>query len=118
MLPTIFNSTSIPILEKASGLFIDGGVSPHNNPALALFMMARLEPYGLCWGTGPDKLTIVSIGTGGYRDRLNAASLGRMKNVTIALHALRTIIDDSAGLVLALMQWLGESPTPWPPEPP
>jgi hypothetical protein len=63
--------------------------------------------------SGPDKLTIVSIGTGGYRDRLDAASLGRMKNITIALHALRTIIDDSSGLVLALMQWLGTSPTPW-----
>ena len=36
-----------------------------------------------------------------------------MKNITIALHALRTIIDDSSGLVLALMQWLGTSPTPW-----
>ncbi|MGB9366836.1 MAG: patatin-like phospholipase family protein [Xanthobacteraceae bacterium] len=111
--PTYFEPESIPILEKLKGLFIDGGVSPHNNPALALFMMARLKPYGLCWETGADKLTIVSVGTGGYRDRLNAASLGRMKNVTIALHALRTIIDDSSGLVLALMQWLGESPTPW-----
>jgi hypothetical protein len=111
--PTYFEPESIPIVEKAKGLFIDGGVSPHNNPALALFMMARLKPYGLCWGTGPDKLTIVSIGTGGYRKQLNAASLGSMKNITIALHALRTVIDDSEGLVLALMQWLGQSPTPW-----
>jgi len=111
--PTYFEPESIPILEKAKGLFIDGGVSPHNNPALALFMMARLKPYGLCWSTGPDKLTIVSVGTGGYRKRLNAASLGSMKNITIALHALRTVIDDAEGLVLALMQWLGQSPTPW-----
>jgi hypothetical protein len=111
--PTYFEPESIPILENVQGLFIDGGVSPHNNPVLALFMMARLRPYGLCWDTGPDKLTIVSIGTGGYRNRLAAASLGGMKNVTIALHALRTIIDDSSGLVLALMQWLGQSPTPW-----
>jgi len=111
--PTYFEPELIPILERVKGLFIDGGVSPHNNPALALFMLARLKPYGLCWDTGPDKLTIVSIGTGGYRKRLNAASLGSMKNVTIALHALRTVIDDSEGLVLALMQWLGDSPTPW-----
>ena len=111
--PTYFEPESIPILENVRGLFIDGGVSPHNNPALALFMMTRLKPYGLCWDTGPDKLTVVSIGTGSYRSRLDAASLGSMKNVTIALHALRTIIDDSSGLVLALMQWLGQSPTPW-----
>jgi hypothetical protein len=111
--PTYFEPESIPILEKVEGLFIDGGVSPHNNPALALFMMTRLKPYGLCWETGLDKLTIVSIGTGGYRNRLNAVSLGSMKNVTIALHALRAVIDDSSGLVLAMMQWFGASPTPW-----
>ncbi len=111
--PTYFEPESIPILEKVQGLFIDGGVSPHNNPALALFMMARLKPYGLCWETGLDKLTIVSIGTGGYRKRIDRASLGRMQNIKIALHALRTTIDDSEGLVLALMQWFGQSPTPW-----
>jgi hypothetical protein len=62
--PIYFEPESIPILEKVEGLFIDGGVSPHNNPALALFMMARLKAYGLCWDTGSDKLTIVSAGTG------------------------------------------------------
>jgi hypothetical protein len=111
--PTYFEPESIPILEKVQGLFIDGGVSPHNNPALALSMMARLKPYGLCWETGPDNLTIVSVGTGAYRQRLDRASLGRMQNITVALHALRTVMDDSQGLVLALMQWLGQSPTPW-----
>jgi len=111
--PTYFEPESIPILENKQGLFIDGGVSPHNNPALALFMMTQLKPYGLCWETGCDKLTVVSIGTGGYRQRLDRASLGRMQNITIALHALKTVMDDSQGLALALMQWFGHSPTPW-----
>jgi hypothetical protein len=111
--PTYFEPESIPIMENVQGLFIDGGVSPHNNPALALFMMTQLKPYRLCWETGRDKLTVVSIGTGGYRQRLDRASLGRMQNVTIALHALRTVMDDSQGLALALMQWFGQSPTPW-----
>src|ERR1051325_6826791 len=111
--PTYFEPESIPILESVDGLFIDGGVSPHNNPALALFMMTQLKPYGLRWETGADKLTIVSVGTGGYRQRLDRASLGRMQNITIALHALQTLMDDSQGLALALMQWFGDSPTPW-----
>jgi uncharacterized protein len=111
--PTYFEPELIPITEGAEGLFVDGGVSPHNNPALALFMMARLHPYGLCWDTGPDKLTIVSIGTGGHRKRLNRATLGRMQNITIALHALMTVMDDSQGMKLALMQWMGQCPTPW-----
>src|SRR5262249_13052943 len=42
-----------------------------------------------------------------------AGWLGRMKNVPSAVQALRPVIDDSSGLVLALMQWLGQSPTPW-----
>src|SRR5262249_61662296 len=42
-----------------------------------------------------------------------AGWLGRMKNVPSAVQALRPVIDDSAGLVLALMQWLGQSPTLW-----
>jgi hypothetical protein len=111
--PTYFEPESIPILENVDGLFIDGGVSPHNNPALALFMMTQLKPYGLCWKTGPGRLTIASIGTGGYRQRLDRASLGRMQNITLALHALQTVMNDSQGLALALMQWFGESPTPW-----
>ena len=36
-----------------------------------------------------------------------------MQNITLALHALQTVMDDSQGLALALMQWFGESPTPW-----
>src|ERR1043165_1439412 len=36
-----------------------------------------------------------------------------MQNITVALHALKTVMDDSQGLALALMQWFGESPTPW-----
>jgi Patatin-like phospholipase len=111
--PTYFEPESIPIVENVQGLFIDGGVSPHNNPALALFIMTQLKPYRLCWETGRDKLTIVSIGTGGYRQRLDRASLGRMQNITVALHALKTVMDDSQGLALALMQWFGQSPTPW-----
>jgi uncharacterized protein len=111
--PTYFAPEDIQIMDNERGLFVDGGVSPHNNPALALYMLSRLEPYGLQWEAGRDKLTIVSIGTGGFRKRLNRASLGRMQNITIALHALRTVIDDSEGLVLALMQWMGHSPTPW-----
>jgi len=111
--PTYFEPELIPITEGVDGLFVDGGVSPHNNPALVLFMMARLHPYGLCWDTGPDKLTIVSIGTGGHRKRLNPASLGRMQNITLALHALMTVMDDSQGMNLAMMQWMGQCPTPW-----
>ena len=52
------------------GLFVDGGVTPHNNPSLALFQLATLSPLGINWATGSDRLSITSVGTGTYRPRL------------------------------------------------
>ncbi len=45
-------------------VFVDGGITPYNNPALLLFLMATLPAYKLGWETGVDKMALVSIGTG------------------------------------------------------
>ena len=45
-------------------VFIDGGVTPYNNPAFQLFTMATLDGYRLSWPTGEGQLLLVSIGTG------------------------------------------------------
>lgn len=45
-------------------IFVDGGLTPHNNPAFALYRIATLDPYGLSWPVGEDKLFILSLGTG------------------------------------------------------
>jgi len=45
-------------------MFVDGGVTSYNNPAFLLFLMATLAPYKLSWATGPQKLLLVSVGTG------------------------------------------------------
>ena len=44
--------------------FVDGGITPYNNPAMQLYVMATLPQYRLGWPTGEDRLLIVSIGTG------------------------------------------------------
>jgi patatin-like phospholipase/acyl hydrolase len=44
--------------------FQDGGLTPHNNPALKLFQMATLPQSGLGWETGVDRMMLVSVGTG------------------------------------------------------
>jgi hypothetical protein len=95
------------------GLFVDGGVTPHNNPSLALFQMATLSPFNIKWPTGPDRLTIVSVGTGTYRPRLSYKSLGFARFTKLAFHALISLMTDAEMLVLALMQWMGECPAPW-----
>lgn len=45
-------------------VFQDGGVTPFNDPALLLFLMATLSEYGLGWPTGEENLLVVSVGTG------------------------------------------------------
>lgn len=45
-------------------VFVDGGVTPYNNPALLLYRMATLPEYRLGWPSGEDKLMLVSVGTG------------------------------------------------------
>jgi len=61
--PTYFPPESVPIGEH-DFLFVDGGVTMYNNPAFQLFLMATVEPYNLNWLVGPDKMLLVSVGTG------------------------------------------------------
>jgi uncharacterized protein len=103
----------VKIDPKTYGLFVDGGVTPHNNPALALFHMATLSPFNINWPAGPDRLTVVSVGTGTYRPRLSLETLGFAGFPKLAFHALISLMTDSEMLVLTLMQWMGECPEPW-----
>jgi hypothetical protein len=112
--PTFFDPETLPIVEgQEYGLFVDGAVTPHNNPALALFLMTRLKPFGLCWPTGPDKLQVVSVGTGSFRTRMRAADVSRIRAIGLAIRSLQTLIHDGQDLVLTLMQWLGQCAMPW-----
>ena len=45
-------------------VFVDGGVTPYNNPAFALYRFATQPAYRLNWATGERHLQLVSIGTG------------------------------------------------------
>jgi len=44
--------------------FVDGGVTPYNNPAFLLFRMATLPQYRLNWSRGETKMMLMSVGTG------------------------------------------------------
>jgi uncharacterized protein len=44
--------------------FVDGGVTPYNNPAFLLFRMATLPQYRLNWPTGEGRMMLISVGTG------------------------------------------------------
>lgn len=56
-------------------VFVDGGVTPYNNPAFLMYRMATQAPYRLNWKTGEKDLLIVSVGTG------SAPSPGAYNNI-------------------------------------
>ena len=112
--PFYFDPEWLPIVDgEAPGLFVDGGVTPHNNPSLILLLMTILQPYRLCWPTGPENLTVCSIGTGTSRDRLVPEELGMNRTAKIAFHALVSLMNDVQTFIQMQMQYLGETLTPW-----
>ena len=112
--PYYFDPQPISIAAgMAPGLFVDGGFSPHNNPALYLFLVASLPQYNLSWSLGTDELTIISIGTGSYRHKMGLKQSRWSRIMGFAVQALVAQMSDSDELILALMSWLGHSPTKW-----
>jgi uncharacterized protein len=61
-------------------VFVDGGVTPYNNPSFLMYRMATDPAYNLNWEKGEDKLLIVSVGTGAaptegdYKNLLDTAT--------------------------------------------
>ena len=98
-------------LGRVAGEFVDGGVSPSNNPALQLLMAATIEGYQFGWQTGRDKLMIVSLGTGQRRGGGTVSSGVKATAGVHAVRALASLMDDCADLVETVMQWLSTSAT-------
>ena len=110
--PAFFDSEQITIARapgarSVSGDFVDGGVSPFNNPALMAMMYATQSGYRLNWSTGADKLLIVSIGTGAADPTVTHASLAAKQ----AIDALLSLMNDTATMQETLLQWLSDGPT-------
>ena len=117
--PFYFGPQRIPITQDVVGDFIDGGITPYNNPVLPLLMLATMRRYGLGWPLGPDKLSLLSIGTGRYR-YVTPATWTQAWNFALwrpaalfAADTLQGLIEDCQATSLMLMQWLGESESPW-----
>ncbi len=110
--PAYFDPEKITIVERPDmkpvvGEFVDGGVSPFNNPALQAFMYATLDGYRVGWPTGSDKLMLVSIGTGSGDPSVERSSLAAKQ----AINALLSLMQDCAELQEVLLQWMSASPT-------
>jgi hypothetical protein len=61
--PTYFAPEFITAGEKTFQ-FIDGGLTPYNNPALIAALMVTEPCFGIQWPGGEDRLYVLSVGTG------------------------------------------------------
>ncbi|MCC4113889.1 patatin-like phospholipase family protein [Aromatoleum toluclasticum] len=110
--PSYFEPECITVSERegaesVAGNFVDGGVSPFNNPGLQALMYATLNGYNVGWPTGADKLLLVSVGTGTADPSVAKASLAAGH----AVGALLSLMEDCASLQQTLLQWMSSSTT-------
>ena len=129
--PFLFTPTKIEIYKPKNGpaeygWFVDGGVSPHNNPSYMLLLMAGLPAYKLDWKLTPQDLMMISVGTGLHRTPIDMNKRGKavpslagallsmvagnvrddIEAAALAASSLRSIINDNSMLVLKTMQAL------------
>jgi len=110
--PTYFDPEFISIAPGVEGTFVDGGVSPHNNPTLALFMLATIRGYGFRWPMGPEVLHFVSIGTGQVIPQSAGVILRRTAAAAVGISAIKSMMSDCESLVETMMQWMSICHTP------
>jgi len=111
--PIYFDLVPIEVIKGEPGVFFDGAMTPHGNPALQMAMTALIPNYGFGWEPGEDQLLIVSVGTGGPRPLKPDWVRRPLISVLKALHALVSMAYDTSELAISTLQWLGHSPQPW-----
>ncbi len=67
--PVYFDPEEITI-EGRKFLFVDGSITPYNNPALIAALTAILPCYNMNWQRGADQIRLVSLGTMRFTSRL------------------------------------------------
>ena len=110
--PDYFDPERITIAQLPNhppiyGEFVDGGVSPFNNPALQALMYATLAGYRVGWRTGEDNMLLVSVGTGASDPSVRGSQIAAAG----AFRALLALMDDVAALQETLLQWMSQSTT-------
>jgi predicted acylesterase/phospholipase RssA len=118
--PYFLDAVEISVDPDTTGLFLDGGVTPHNNPAAALFLLATLSghgadvasPTGFEWGAGADDLFLLSLGTGQWRQRVKTDDHRGYPAFWQAFTALQGMINSAQTDCLTWMQAISEPASP------
>lgn len=95
--PTFFPSEMMKVHRRdgasAEFEFIDGGVSPYCNPALAMFMHATLPEYGMNMAKGLDEMLLVSVGTGTVPVVHAPGKFANINRIGAAVRTLKSIMQ-------------------------
>jgi hypothetical protein len=122
--PYYLDGVKLQISPTETGLFLDGGVSPFNNPCQELFLMTTLKdydggwnshgvsPFGFKWETGADRYFMLSVGTGTWRPTVGIDEFQKWWAASKAVHALQTMIHDTSVHAQAWMQAISEPSRP------
>lgn len=114
-LPGFFRPQWLQIVAgQRPGMFIDGAISPYNNPSLAVLIVAQARAFGLRWALAPEHFLLISIGTGQYRRGLAEGAPPPRLPGTLAVKALMDQVADGQVLTLTLLQWVSEPAFSWP----
>jgi predicted acylesterase/phospholipase RssA len=87
--------------DSKAFVFVDGGLTPYNNPAFLLYRMATEPGYRLNWASGEDKLLVISVGTGAAAvlaedaDDPNRGLLGNVAALPSALMYAAMVAQDT-----------------------
>lgn len=111
--PVYFVPEELEVGDGERAAFVDGGVSLANNPSLQLFLIATLQGFPFHWETGPDKLMLVSVGTGVWSRRDLVEEVMNEKIWNWAGEVPSMLMEDASWGNQLLLQYLSRSATPW-----
>ncbi len=113
--PTFFAPKELILSDQQSAVFIDGGVSMANNPALMLFLMTTIQGYGYGWRKGSDHLQLISVGTGYGVQRVEKeekTKLLKRKSLRWAAEVPEMFMADAVELNQLMLQYMSHPKRP------
>jgi hypothetical protein len=116
--PHYFDPKTVVINEGGArprqiGLFTDGAMGGHNNPAMQAFLTATLPAYRFDWTPGADNLLVVSVGTGWWRQRYDVDEFLRQSNVLKTKDICTALVQDTVRNHIVTLQALSACRKPW-----
>jgi hypothetical protein len=108
--PTFFPAKEIKVKGQTTGIFIDGGVSLANNPALQGLLLATLKGYSLQWPLSSDQLMLISVGTGGSRKFMTHDKLAKFRSISWAPEIPDIFMEDANYFNQTILQLLSDTP--------